>query len=134
MSNDLHERRNGHNLDRYVHLQAVAMRKLFWREHHREATETEIGEWIGKQNWPAPPNPYDILTPDEIRAYDESCVDRRHGLECFAILKLFRVAHGRDAANAEEAEEWYKQNYTKPPNPFAVLTPDEFAEYDDLTK
>ena len=61
--------------------------------------------------------------------------DRRRNLECFAILKLFRQAHGRDAANANEASEWFESQSPKPQiDPFAILTPGEIADFDNLYK
>lgn len=60
--------------------------------------------------------------------------NRYRNLQCFAILKLFKQARGRVAANETEALEWFEATNMTDPNPYDVLTPDEIAECDSLLK
>ncbi len=45
-----------------------------------------------------------------------------------ALLKLFRKAHGREAANVAELEAWVATRRPSKLDPFAVLTDEESAK------
>lgn len=77
MPHDPRAQQNGHKLDlarvlerREKLLIGLALEKLFFQANGRRGEESEIAEWMEKQDWTFPLDPYAVLTAEEITAFD----------------------------------------------------------------